>query len=228
MRKLLHLVFAVWKTDRPFDENHFPWEDPAVTPRRQRRLRRRPAAGAIPAAERQTAVGHKRDLPAEEVVTTATSTVEPAPPPVKPASPPTPAARPQVDFAFLREQVTMEQVLRASGARWGSCAAAASSAVVPARCTASPRTAERTFSVHLGKNVFQCFHADCGLKGNVLDLWAAIHRLPLYEAALHLAETFRLPRNREEEPVTGTRADVSGRSPPSGGQAVATHDMLNR
>ena len=26
MRKLLHLVFAVWKTDRPFDTEHFPWE----------------------------------------------------------------------------------------------------------------------------------------------------------------------------------------------------------
>ena len=54
-----------------------------------------------------------------------------------------------------------------------------------------PTDAERTFSVHLGKNVFQCFHADCAVKGNVLDLWAAIHRLPLYEAALHLAETFQ-------------------------------------
>jgi hypothetical protein len=68
-----------------------------------------------------------------------------------------------------------------------------------------PTGSERTFSVHLGKNVFQCFHADCALKGNVLDLWAAVHRLPLYEAALHLAETFQLPRNREEEPVQGTR-----------------------
>ena len=29
MRKLLHLVFAVWKTDRPFDPNHFPWGAPA-------------------------------------------------------------------------------------------------------------------------------------------------------------------------------------------------------
>ena len=35
----------------------------------------------------------------------------------------------------------------------------------------------------------------------MLDLWAAVHHLPLYEAALHLAETFQLPRNREEEPV---------------------------
>jgi hypothetical protein len=35
----------------------------------------------------------------------------------------------------------------------------------------------------------------------VLDLWAAIHKLPLYEAALHLAAAFGLARNREEEPV---------------------------
>jgi hypothetical protein len=28
MRKLLHLVYAVWKTNRPFDGHHFPWETP--------------------------------------------------------------------------------------------------------------------------------------------------------------------------------------------------------
>ena len=64
---------------------------------------------------------------------------------------------------------------------------------------------EQTFSVHLGKNVFQCFQAECGAHGNVLDLWAAVQQLPLYEAALHLAETLGLRRNREEEPVGGTR-----------------------
>jgi len=63
----------------------------------------------------------------------------------------------------------------------------------------------RTFSAHLGKNIFQCFHADCGAHGNVLDLWAAIHHLPLYDAALHLAERFQLQTNREEEPVPGAR-----------------------
>ena len=74
--------------------------------------------------------------------------------------------------------------------------------------------AERTFSVHLGKDAFQCFHAECAVKGNVLDLWAAIHRLPLYEAALHLAETFRLPRNREEEPVARTRPPQAAAATP--------------
>ena len=64
---------------------------------------------------------------------------------------------------------------------------------------------QKTFSVHLGKNVCQCFQAECGVQGNVLDLWGAVQELPLYEAALDLAATFGLRRNREEEPVGGTR-----------------------
>ena len=68
-----------------------------------------------------------------------------------------------------------------------------------------PAAADRTFSVNLKKNMFKCFHSECAVQGNALDLWAAVHRLPLYEAALHLAETLGLPRNREEEPVPRTR-----------------------
>jgi len=60
-----------------------------------------------------------------------------------------------------------------------------------------PNDSQPTFSAHLGKHIFQCFHAKCRAQGNALDLWAAIHKLPVYEAALHLAETFHLPRNRE-------------------------------
>ena len=109
-------------------------------------------------------------------------------------------ARPRVDYAFLRRQVTLEQVLRhlslldslhGSGQqRRGPC---------PIHGHATDR--HHTFSVHLGKNVFQCFKADCAAQGNVLDFWAALHRLPLYDAALNLAATFQLQRNREEEPV---------------------------
>ena len=29
MRKLLHLAFAIWKTRRPFDPKHYPWDQPA-------------------------------------------------------------------------------------------------------------------------------------------------------------------------------------------------------
>jgi transposase len=201
MRKLLHLAFAVWKTNRPFDATHFAWEHPGETP------------GSPPPSSSSTsatpsvnegAMGHKRDLPAEKVVTTAQSTVEPQPAPVKPAARPASAARPKVDFAFLRQQVTMEQVLKHLGLL-PQLRGSGQQRRGPCPVHSHPADRERTFSVHLGKNAFQCFQADCGVKGNVLDLWAAIHRLPLYEAALHLAETFQVPRSREEEPVKGTR-----------------------
>jgi hypothetical protein len=199
MRKLLHLVFAVWKTNRPFDEEHYARRNPRDTPTVSD-----PGTGATSSTD-EGAGGHKRDSPAEGVVTPAPSTVETTPPSVKPAPPPA-VARPRIDFAFLRQQVSLERVLAHLGLleqlrgdgpqRRGPC---------PVH--SHPGDRERTFSVHLGKDAFRCFQADCGAQGNALDLWAAIHRLPLYDAALHLAETFGLPRNREEEPVRGTRRE---------------------
>jgi hypothetical protein len=196
MRKLLHLVFAVWKSNRPFDDKHFPWEQPSDIPMSASTAG---AADSGASSGNDKAVGHKRDMPAQEVVTTAAASVAPLPAAVKRA------ARPKVDFVFLRQQVTMEQVLDHLGLlanlrgrgqqRRGPC---------PIHAQASDP--QRTFSAHLGKNIYQCFHADCGAHGNVLDLWAALQHLTLYEAALHLAETFHLPRNREEEPVRGTRS----------------------
>ena len=70
----------------PSTRTHFPWENPGATPL-STTTPGDPGAGATPAGN-DKAVGHKRDLPAKEVVTTATSTVEPAASPVKPATPP--------------------------------------------------------------------------------------------------------------------------------------------
>ena len=192
MRKLLHLVFAVWKIDRPFDKGHFPWEGSGdgkstTTPP--------PLDAGTTSPVDEEAVGHERDLPAGGVVTTADSTVDPGPAGVKPTPRPTTSRRPQVDYEYLRSQVTMRQVLehlgRLAGLRGGGQQRRG-----PCPVHSQGATAERSFSVHLGKNIFQCFHAGCGLKGNVLDLWAAVRRLPLYEAALDLAGTFQLALNR--------------------------------
>jgi transposase len=202
MRKLLHLVFAVWKTNRPFDPQHFPWEQlpdttgPATRPAS--------ADAGASSSSNQEAVGHKRDVPAKEVVTTAASTVAPTPAPVNPAAAAKPTRRPKVDYAFLRQQVTMAQVLEQLGLL-GNLRGRGQQRRGPCPIHSQPHDPHRTFSAHLGKNVFQCFQADCGAQGNVLDLWAAVHHLPLYEAALHLAATFHLRPNREEEPVPGTR-----------------------
>jgi transposase len=185
MRKLLHLAFAVWKTNRPFAADFDKTRAPA------------PAAEAPADTADAKAAGHKRDMPASPVVTAAVVTVAPPSPPVKPA-------RPKIDFAFLREQATMEEVLSHLGLLDGLRGRGLQRRG-PCPIHGQPGDAQRTFSVHLGKNIFQCFHADCRAQGNVLDLWTAIKHLPLYEAALQLAEALHLPRNREEEPVKGTR-----------------------
>jgi transposase len=203
MRKLLHLVFAVWKTNRPFNGQHFPWEHQSDISMSVER----PASSS----GNDKAVGHKRDVPAQEVVTTAASTLAPALPSVNPTAPPKPLPRPKVDFAFVRQQLTLAQVLDHLGLlaslrgrglqRRGRCP-----------LHSPPNDPQPTFSAHLGKNVFRCFHADCAAHGNVLDFWAALHHLPLYEAALQLVETFHLRRNREEEPVPRTRSTTPTRT----------------
>jgi transposase len=207
MRKLLHLVFAVWKTDRPFDPRHYDWEPAGekgtmtTTDGGARTIRTREPA---PSTADENAVGHERDEPAGKVVTTAPSRVEPIPSAVKPPAPSVRVARPRVDYAFLRQQINMEQVLAHLGLL-ARLRGRGQQRRGPCPLHSHPAAAERTFSVHLDKDVFRCFHAECAAQGNALDLWAAVHRLPLYEAALHLAETFGLLRNREEEPVKGTR-----------------------
>ena len=217
MRKLLHLVHAVWKTGKPFDAKHYPWlgdNDASAT----ETLATTAVGEAPPAtppsraeATNEKTVGHKRDqVPRKQVVTTAPPSVKAVAIPVNPHSSST-VARPKVDFVYLRQQVTIEQVLEHLGIlglfkgtgeqRRGPCPVHAEApATVPAK--------KHTCSVQLGKSIFQCFKADCAAHGNVLDLWAAVQRLPLYEAALHLAATFHLPRNREDATikVKGRRA----------------------
>jgi hypothetical protein len=159
-------------------------------------------SGAETANEK--AVGHKRDqIPAKQVVTTASCRLEALPAAVNPPSA-LAAVRTKVDFAYLRQQVTMEQLLQHLGIlglfrgkaqqRRGPCP-------IHVDAPATMPIKKHTCSVQLGKNIFHCFQAECAAHGNVLDLWAAVHRLPLYEAALHLAATFHLPTNREEAPV---------------------------
>lgn len=53
------------------------------------------------------------------------------------------------------------------------------------------RQQSRSFSAHLGKNAYRCFH--CGSSGNQLDLWAAVTRKPLYEATIDLCDKLHRP-----------------------------------
>lgn len=193
MRKLLHQVFGVWASDRPYNEA-------AAMPRQTGTSIETvsPSSTIDPPAAPETtmAAGHKRDNPQRKVVTAATGNVEHADPGVK-----DPARAGSIDYAYLREQITLEQVLRHLGyldrlrgrgaQRYGPC---------PFH-TAS-RKASRSFCVNLKKHVFRCCQATCDVHGNALDLWAIARSLPLYEAALDLAETFHLETRRTREEAT--------------------------
>ena len=62
------------------------------------------------------------------------------------------------------------------------------------------RTDEATFykfawyyhGKYLAQNVFQCFDAGCGKKGDVIDLWARVNGVSLRQAAIELVGTFHL------------------------------------
>ena len=108
----------------------------------------------------------------------------------------------RVDFAAIRSQVTIEQVLHRLG-HLDRLKVTGSEHRGPCPVHGCDDGRHRSFSANIEKNVFRCFSPSCGASGNVLDLWAAVHKLPLREAALDLVETFGLDvRNPEKrQPV---------------------------
>jgi transposase len=173
MRKLLHLVWAIWRTGRPFHPNYYPWHAPAHLEGEGRE--------SSSAAEVQAA-GHTPVEPAQPVVTAAcTDNVNGAAAPGQSSA---------VDFAHLKRQLPIARVLdhlgltprlRGQGPqRRGPCPIHRGDA------------RGRTFSVHLADNVFQCFAKECGCQGDVIDLWASVNGLSLRDAALELVQTFGL------------------------------------
>lgn len=201
MRKLLHLVFAVWKSGKPFDPQHYPWDQ---TP------------------ESKEAAGHKQEPSPDQQVVTATPTETLG----QPTSDVNASLR-GVDFQAVRVQTSMRKVLellyfepvetRGDQVR-GAC---------PVHGSTSPRS--RSFSANLAKNAYRCFK--CQSQGNHLDLWAATTNQSLYLAANDLCEKLQIERPRipftqhpptgEEEPVlepvTATRPSngKSASSPPT-------------
>jgi hypothetical protein len=172
MRKLLHQVFAVWASNQPYSE--------AAALQRQVR----PAASDTPAdpsapadqtiPQTTTAAGHKREVsPQGKVVTAAECSVARGKEPVKQRV----ASRGSVGYAYLREQIELEQVLKHLGyldrlrgnsaQRTGPC---------PFH---QAKDKGRSFSVNLKKKVFRCcdptsarLRATCWISGH----WPTICR----------------------------------------------------
>jgi hypothetical protein len=91
-------------------------------------------------------------------------------------------AMPGIDFGEVRSRVRMAQVLELAGFVAVDRTGDQLRGPCPIHGASSPRS--RSFSVNLSRNTFHCFR--CGAAGNQLDLWVAISKLPLHEAAADL------------------------------------------
>ena len=203
MRKLLHLVFAIWKSDRPFDPKHYPWEGPATpavegsrrpgAPAARRRQRSRLRATSRRRSRRSS--GH-RSLCRHGSRRRARLTRGP--------SSTSPTSRGSCRW-------------RGCWSTWGCrrvCAAAGRSGAAPARCIAATAAAAPSASTWRPTSSTASTRR-CGQEGDVIDLWAALHQLtparggPGPGADLRPGTRSR-PRNREEERLTtvAIRAEI--------------------
>jgi DNA primase len=91
---------------------------------------------------------------------------------------------PSIDFAELRRRIPIGRVLELVGFRAARHSGAELRGACPIHGVNSRRS--RSFAANIEKNVFRCFH--CGAQGNVLDLWAAIHKSDVYRSAISLCE----------------------------------------
>jgi hypothetical protein len=182
MRKLLHLVYAVWKTDQPFNPRHHPWENSSMeTPPEKvtESLKAEPAAKTEVTSATVTTVAAKR------LAGNSCRNKRPSQ---------------SIDYRYLRQQLSIAEVLkllnypqplRSTGTQArGPC---------PLHQDSRHRL---TFSVNLEQGIFQCFARECKANGNALDLWAKANGMSIHQAALDLAEKLhlKLQWNREENP----------------------------
>jgi transposase len=190
MRKLLHLAFAICKSGQPFDPDHYPWQGAQAEPRDPGLSTNDGDSGNRQPEEGQAA-GHTPDTkPARQVVTAACADSV--------AGGAGGGEGDSIDFAHLKQQLSMARVLDQLG-----LSARLRGSGPQRRCACPLHRGDargRTFSVNLGEHVFHCFDKQCGRKGDVIDLWAAVHGCGLREAALDLVRTFGL----EPAPSTGT------------------------
>ena len=89
---------------------------------------------------------------------------------------------PGVDFRVVRSMIAMAQVLDLLGFVAQESSGDQVRGPCPVHRSTTPKS--RSFSVNLAKNTFQCFR--CGAAGNQLDLWAAVTKQSLHEAAVDL------------------------------------------
>jgi DNA primase len=110
-----------------------------------------------------------------------------------------------VDFRLVKERVSMTDVLAHYNVNW----LRKSGSELRGKCPIHKGEGERTFHANLNKNAFNCF--SCKARGNVLDFVAAMEQCTVRDAALKLAEWFKIESISE----VGESADGNHSGSPS-------------
>jgi DNA primase len=87
-----------------------------------------------------------------------------------------------VDYRVLRTEITMEEVLNQLG--FVPTSQSGDQLHGPCPVHGSTSASSRSLSINVQTGRYYCHK--CQSHGNQLELWAAIHRLPIYEAAIDL------------------------------------------
>ena len=198
MRKLLHLAFAVWSSNKPFNPEHYPWEAPVKEQLKNAEdknvVQAEMETDEFEAGETKNAAGRNqaRELDSQ-AVTAADDIVGNEVMVVNEISSP----QHYLDFAYVRSQISVEKMLEylglldtlrpSNGELRGPCP-------IHSKETDKRR---RHFAVNPGKNVFRCF--SCNAQGNHLDLWAKLHDQTIYEAAEDIVQKFNLDLTGSEK-----------------------------
>ena len=121
-----------------------------------------------------------------------------------------------IDFGEIRAKVSLENVLLGVYGLGERLKRSGRKLIGP--CPVHGGDNPRAFQADLEKNVWYC-HTGCQRGGNVIDLVAAIERVPIRDAALklhaaYLAESASLPAKAPAAPATASGASAA-RAPPA-------------
>jgi hypothetical protein len=98
-------------------------------------------------------------------------------------------AKEWVEFKRVKDSVSMQMVLD----RYGVKGLTQSGDELRGACPIHKGSLRsKNFTVNLRKNAFNCFSKNCKARGNVLDFVALMEHCEIRDAALHLAEWFKV------------------------------------
>jgi hypothetical protein len=110
-----------------------------------------------------------------------------------------------VDFKKIKEAVDIQMVL----AHYGIISLSKHGEELRGSCPIHRGSAKsKTFTINVRKNAFQCFSKECNARGNVLDFVSAMERCDVRNAALKLAEWFKIGESESPADEDAAPAEV--------------------